>query len=381
MRILVAHNAYQQRGGEDSVVADEMALLRRYGHEVQRYGRHNDEIAGTSRSALAAGTLWSARTAREVPALIRQFRPDIVHVHNTFPLISPGIYWAAAAQGVPVVQTLHNFRLLCPQAMFLRAGKVCEDCLGRLPLAGLVHGCYRDSRVQTAIACVTLGLHRGLGTFQQKVTRYIALNEFCRAKFIAGGLPAGRILVKPNFVDIEAMPERSRSGVLFVGRLSPEKGLPILLRAMSLLPGIRLRVAGDGPEACIMDGAPGVTALGRLNASEVRQEMSTAEVLVVPSIWYETFGLVVIEAFACGLPLIVSRLGALADLVDDGVTGLHFEPGNAAELAAKIQWALAHPAEMAVMGRNARQEYERSYSAERNYKLLMRIYDEAIDAP
>lgn len=381
MRILVAHNAYQQRGGEDSVVADEMALLRRYGHEVQRYGRHNDEIAGTSRPALAAGTLWSARTAREVPALIRQFRPDIVHVHNTFPLISPGIYWAAAAQGVPVVQTLHNFRLLCPQAMFLRAGKVCEDCLGRLPLAGLVHGCYRDSRVQTATLGAMLAVHRGLGTFRRKVSRYIALNEFCRRKFVAGGLPAERIAVKPNFVDFPAPPAGGRAGFLFVGRLSREKGIATLAEALAAVPAARLGVAGGGPEAALLADRPRIDLLGALPAEAVRQAMGRALALVLPSIWYENMPRTLVEAFACGLPVLASRLGAMADLVTDGVTGLLFAPGDAADLAAKLQWALAHPDEMARMGGNARREYEASYTGERNHALLMNIYQEAIDAP
>lgn len=381
MRILVAHNAYQQRGGEDSVVADEMALLRRHGHEVDLYARHNDDIAGASRPALAAGTLWSARTAREVPARIRRFRPDIVHVHNTFPLISPAIYWAAAAHGVPVVQTLHNFRLLCPQAMFLRAGQVCESCLGRLPLPGLVHGCYRDSRVQTATLGAMLALHRGLGTFRRKISRYIALNEFCRRKFIAGGLPGERIAVKPNFVDFPAPPAGRREGFLFVGRLSREKGVATLAQALAAVPAARLRVAGDGPEAVQLADRPRIERLGALPAEGVRQAMGQALALVLPSIWYENMPRTLVEAFACGLPVLASRLGALADLVTDGVTGLLFAPGDAADLAAKLQWAVDHPEAMARMGGNARRAYEASYTGERNHALLLNIYREAIDAP
>lgn len=380
MRILIAHNAYQQRGGEDSVVGDEIALLRRYGHAVQLYSRHNDEIPEQNRLALVAGTIWSSRTCREISAAIRDFQPDVIHVHNTFPLISPSLYWAADAQRIPVVQTLHNFRIFCPQAMFLRDGKVCEDCLGHQPWRSVLHACYRGSRAQSAVLSGMLAWHRALGTYRDKVARYIALNEFCRRKFIEGGLPADRVVVKPNFVEAGAAQPSPRSGLLFVGRLSPEKGLRTLREAMALLPSVQLRVAGDGPEAAVLDGVAGVTKLGRLVVEDVRQEMNAATALVVPSIWYETFGLVVIEAFACGTPVIASRIGALAGVVEDGVTGLLFEPGNAADLAAKMRWVLEHPADAARMGRNARLEYERSYTAERNYELLMNIYEDAIDA-
>lgn len=380
IRILIAHNAYQQRGGEDSVVEGEIALLRRRGHTAQLYSRHNVEIHELNRLALAADTIWSSRTFKEISVAIRDFQPDVIHVHNTFPLMSPSLYWAADSQRIPVVQTLHNYRLLCPQAMLLREGKVCEACLGRLPLSGVLHGCYRGSRLQTAKLGAMLGVHRALGTYRDKVTRYIALNEFCRAKFVAGGLPTERIVIKPNFVDFGVAHASPRAGLLFVGRLSAEKGLQTLREAMAMLPGARLRVAGEGPEAGVLDGVPGVTRLGRLVVEDVRQEMNAAAALVVPSICYETFGLVVIEAFACGTPVIASRLGALAGLVEDGVTGLLFEPGNAADLAAKMRWALEHPAEVAQMGRNARLEYEGSYTAERNYELLMNIYKDAIDA-
>lgn len=380
MRVLIAHNAYQQRGGEDSVVDAELGLLRRHGHAVEVFQRHNDELKEMIPWKAAIDTVWSRKSAAALTAAIDRFRPDIVHFHNTFPLISPSAYWAVQAAGLPVVQTLHNFRLHCPQAMYLRAGRVCEDCLGHQPWRSVLHACYRGSRAQSAVLSGMLVWHRALGTYRDKVTRYIALNEFCRRKFIEGGLPADRVVVKPNFVDFGAAQPSARAGLLFVGRLSAEKGLLTLRESMALLPGVQLRVAGDGPEAAVLDGVAGVTKLGRLVVEDVRQEMNAATALVVPSIWYETFGLVVIEAFACGTPVIASRIGALSGVVEDGVTGLLFEPGNAADLAAKMRWVLEHPADAARMGRNARLEYERSYTAERNYELLMNIYEDAIDA-
>jgi glycosyltransferase involved in cell wall biosynthesis len=362
-------------------VESEIALLRTHGHVVETYIRSNDDVTGMSSLALARQTLWSARTMRELAALIDRFRPDVIHAHNTFPLISPALYWAAARAGVPVVQTQHNFRLLCLNALFLREGKVCEDCMDRLPWRGVARACYRGSRPASAVLAGMLTLHRGLGTYRNKVARYIALNDFCRNKFIEGGLPAERVVVKPNFVDFDAPMTESRAGLLFVGRLSAEKGIATLADAMRALSGASLRVAGDGPEAGLLDGVQGVIRLGGQSGNAVRQEMSRALALVVPSIWYETFGMVAIEAFASGTPVVASRIGSLAALVREGQTGLLFEPGNARDMAGKLAWALAHPDEMAEMGRNARAQYETEFSAEVNYRQLVKIYDDAIATP
>ncbi|WP_018078840.1 glycosyltransferase family 4 protein [Thiobacillus denitrificans] len=374
-RVLVVHNAYQHRGGEDTVVESEIALLRAHGHAVETYARSNDEVGGMSSLALARQTLWSDRTPHDLASLVVRFRPDVIHTHNTFPLISPSLYWAAARAGVPVVQTLHNFRLMCLNALFLRDGTVCEDCMGQLPWRGVARACYRGSHAASAALAGMLALHRGLGTYRNKVARYIALNEFCRGKFIEGGLPAERVVVKPNFVDFAAPEPALRAGLLFVGRLSPEKGVATLAGAMARLPDAALRVAGDGPEAGLLDGVTGVTCLGSLPGEMVRQEMNRAMALVVPSIWYENFPRTIVEAFACGLPVIASRIGALADIVRDGETGLLFEPGNPRDLADKMAWALAHPEGMAEMGQKARVQYLAEFSAEVNYRRLMEIYD------
>ncbi|MDA8258763.1 MAG: glycosyltransferase family 4 protein [Betaproteobacteria bacterium] len=374
-RVLVVHNAYQHRGGEDAVVESEIELLRSHGHAVETYFRSNDDVGGMSSLDMARHTLWSPRTQHDLAELIRRFKPDVIHAHNTFPLISPSLYWAAERAGVPVVQTLHNFRLMCLNALFLIEGKVCEDCMGHLPWRGVARACYRGSRAASAAMAGMLMLHHGLGTYRNKVARYIALNGFCRDKFIEGGLPAGRVVVKPNFVDFTAPEPVPRSGLLFVGRLSVEKGVVTLAAAMVRLPDAQLRVAGDGPEAGLLDGVAGVSRLGSLPGEAVRQEMVRAMALVVPSICYENFPRTIAEAFASGLPVIASRIGALADIVCDGETGLLFEPGNPQDLADKLAWALAHPEQMAAMGRNARAQYEAEFSAGVNYRRLMEIYD------
>lgn len=377
-RILVAHNAYKFLGGEDRVVESEIELLRDRGHEVFEYRRHNDEIDSMSAIRAASDTLWSTRTHAEVSETIKRLGIDLVHVHNTFPLISPSLYWAAASVKVPVVQTLHNFRLHCPQGMYLREGKVCEDCIGRLPLPAIRHRCYRESTAQTTVLTAMLVMHRVIGTWQSKVDCYIALNEFCRDKFIQGGLPADRIRIKPNFVDFPESAEGERKGFLYVGRLSEEKGIDCLLRAAAELPVGALSVCGTGPKEALVRAANHVRYLGSVGQDVIRDEMASASALVIPSVWYENFPRTLVEAFASGVPVIASRIGALATIIEDGVTGMLFEPGNDADLKRCLLWCSAHPEKLREMGRMAREAYERSYTPEQNYLSLIDIYHHTI---
>lgn len=377
-RILVIHNRYRQRGGEDVVVDDEVDLLRQHGHEVRLYGRDNASIDGMGKMSLAMETLWSSRTTGELEQEITDFSPDLIHVHNSFPLVSPSLYWAAARLSCPVVQTLHNFRLMCLQAMFLRNNQVCEDCKGNSPWRGVVRRCYHDSSTQSAVLAGMLVLHRRLGTFNHKVSRYIALNEFSRGKFIEGGFPPARIAVKPNFVAAPAAGQAVRKGGLFAGRLAAEKGLSLLGAALDLLPGYAIRVLGDGPEREFVEGHPQLQYLGSFERQEVMQQMMQASYLVMPSIWYETFGLVQMEAFACGLPVIAPRLGSMAEMIEHGRTGLLFEPGSPRDLARQLRFAESSPDAMHAMGEAARAVYFEKYTPERNYTQLLQIYRAAM---
>lgn len=378
LRILIVHCRYQQPGGEDRVVAAEAELLARYDHIVEFYQRDNHDISGMSRLHVAAQTVWSTRSSREMRARCAQFRPDVMHVHNTFPLISPSIYWAADDMHIPVVQTLHNFRLLCPQALLLREGRVCEDCVGKLPWRGVTRKCYRDSATASGTIVLTLGIHRALGSFRDKVTRYIATNQFYAEKFASGGIPTSKISVKPHFVDLPAPNETRRCGGVYVGRLSPEKGIKTLLDALRRLSVTNFTVIGDGPERASLTEQ--VSFLGWQNPEVIYERMRSAEYLVIPSISYESGPLTLIEAFACGLPVIASRLGALPELIEEGETGLLFEPASDEDLATKIAWAESHPTEMARMGVQARAIYEARYTPEKNYQRLVEIYSEAIAA-
>jgi glycosyltransferase involved in cell wall biosynthesis len=381
MKILIAHNAYQFKGGEDQVVEAEIALLRRYGHEISVYRRDNEELQHMSKAAAALSTVWSQRTTGEMEKTCKIFRPDVIHAHNTFPLISPSLYWVAHANQIPIVQTLHNFRLLCPQATFLKHGRICEDCLGKMTWRSITGKCYRNSAVQSAVLTGMLSLHRTLGTYDEKVTRYIALNAFCRDKFIQGGLAPERIRIKPNFAVSDVPPEAGdRHGGLFVGRLSAEKGLDILAAAAQSLDHAQIEVIGSGPLEALARTQFGVRYLGFLPLEKIMQRMRAASFLVLPSVCYESSPRTIAEAFSCGLPVIASRLGALAEIVEDGITGLLFTPGDSADLAAKIAWANQHPQQMLKMGLAARREYESRYTPEQNYRLLLEIYHEAITA-
>jgi glycosyltransferase involved in cell wall biosynthesis len=388
MKVLTAHNYYQWPGGEDTVFASEQELLRSVGHQVVTYIRHNDEIAAYGlwqKGTLGLRTVWAWDSYREIKALLRAEKPDVAHFHNTFPLISPAAYYACREAGVPVVQSLYNPRLICPAATLYRRGLVCEECVGRtLALPGMLHACYRGSRLQTSVVATMLALHRLLGTWQRPVSMYIVATEFYRRRFIAAGLPAAKVVVKPHFVSPDPGTKLGDgSYCLFIGRLAPEKGVNTLLEAWRRLRNIPLRIRGEGPLfgeannlACT--GRHKVELVPRLSNCDLVALIKGARFLVWPSEgFYETFGLVAVEAFACGVPVIASRLGAMQEIVEDGRTGLHFTPGDADDLAAKVEWAWTHPDEMQEMGRAARAEYEAKYTAERNCQMLMDIYARA----
>ena len=389
MRVLIAHNAYQQPGGEDTVLNTERDLLIGAGNEVFEYLRHNSEITSESigsNIALGIRTVWSSGSRNELYRLLQSCKPDVVHFHNTFPLISPAAYYACRDLGIPVIQTLHNYRLFCPAAAFFRDGKVCEDCLEKSRWQAVRHACYRQSRSASAAVAAMLSFHHWYGTWTNLVNCYIALSEFSRAKFIEAGLPSEKVRVKPNFVlrdsGVDGGP---REGAVFLGRLSEEKGLRTLIQAWTRVNrNCSLRVIGDGPLLNEMrseisrSGLSHVRLDGRLSREESLTVLRGAKVLIHPSNCYENFPMAIAEAYACGTPVIASRLGAMQEIVHDGYTGLHFTPGDADDLAKKVEWAWAHPDEMRTMGRNARAEYDAKYTAERNYNLLLAIYEQVI---
>lgn len=389
MKILMVHNTYQEAGGEDVVFESEKRLLERNGHTVIPYVRSNTELKNASlldRINVVPRMVWSSKARGELATILEAERPDIVHIHNTFVVISPSIYTACLERDVPVVQTMHNFRLLCPAGNFYRDGMICRECAEQNLLQSVRHGCYRDSRGATAAVALMLALHRALDTWRRSVTRFIALTEFAKREFVAAGFPEERFAVKPNFIDPDP---GERAGVgeyaVFIGRLTENKGLGVLLKAWQRLPAqYPLHIVGEGSSRPALETEARqlqlskITFRGRMSHDAVIEMVKGARFLIVPSTLYEGLPMCMVESFACGTPVLCSRLGALPEIVEHGVNGLHFNPGDAEDLARTVAWSWNHSLKLVQMGRAARAKYETSYTAQQNYSLLMEIYEQAL---
>ncbi len=385
MKILLCHNYYQQRGGEDESFHAEAALLEAYGHEVYKFTLHNDAIKGMKRRELVVKTLWNPDAYRSIRKMIRALQPDLLHCTNIFPLMSPAVYYAAKAEQLPVIQSLRNYRLLCPGATLLRQDRICEDCLGKtFAWPGIWHGCYRNSKSASLVVALAKGLFRLLEALQSNVDIYFTPSEFARQKFIEGGFHPQKIVVKPNFVFPDPQPGSGGGDfAVFVGRLSREKGIDTLLAAWQKggLP-VPLKIIGDGPLAPKVKEAaaacPNIHWLGRKPLPAVLDIIGAARCLLLPSIWYETFGRTIIEAYAKGTPVVAANIGAIAELVQPNRTGFLFPPGNAGELAQKVTKMLANPHRHRQMREAARAAFVEKYSAEKNYEMMMAIYEKAL---
>ncbi len=383
MRILICHNAYQLNGGEDAVVESEYELLKSHGHDVELYIVSNDEIRGVlDKVKTGLHASYSESSKERIRNLLSVLKPDVVHFHNTFPLLTPSVYDACREIGVGIVQTLHNFRTICPSALLLRNGKLCELCISGTPYYGTLHKCYRGSRLQSFAVSHMVSHHRKVNTWNEKVDRFITLTEFGREKFAAARFPTNKIRVKPNFVRHSLAPttEERQDFCLYVGRISEEKGLDTLCQAFSQT-NIPLKIAGSGPllQDLRSKYSVDIEFLGPQTQQQINHLMADARFLVMPSKWYETFGLVIIEAYANMLPVVCSDLGAMRELVKNNETGLHFEAGNAQDLAVKVKWLYDNPNECRQMGENAFREYQEKFTPEINYKMLIDIYQEAIN--
>jgi len=389
LSIILAHNYYSERGGEDIVFERETELLRSRGHRVAAFTCSSRAPAPWKQLAVAAAGagLYNLKAAHQFRQLLERFRPDLVHVHNTFPLLSPSILSVCRRMEVPVVATLHNYRLLCPAATLYRKGHICQACRrssGRWQ--SVARGCYRNSRVWSAAACLIMNVHDRLRMWQRSVRLFVVPSNFTRDQFLAAGWPSRQICTKPHFVLQDPGPGLGQGRFcLFVGRLAPEKGVRTLLRAWkeTRCPW-SLKIAGDGPLAnqiaSAAHGDPRIQWLGAQTGQQVMDLLGRAEVLIVPSECLETFGLVVIEAFARAVPVIASGAGALSELVRDGETGVVVSPGDSSALSGAIE-ILAQGQNRDAMSRRARLEFERRYSAEQNYELLQKLYRRALGAP
>lgn len=388
MRILLAHNYYQSSSpsGEDIVFDRERQLLENAGHDVVTYTRHNDAIeSSVSSRVLAASSLfWSRSAYRDISTLIKKHRPDVAHFHNTFPQISTSAYRACKILAVPVVQTLHNYRLLCPGALLLREGRPCEVCVGRMPLPAIKHNCYRNSKLGTALVSTMLLTNRITRTYSNDVDCYICLTEFGRQRFAQGGLPAARLTVRSNALFDPPGAGRGNGGyALYVGRLSREKGVHTLIGAWQGI-DYPLTIVGDGPmraelEQFARQSGRKITFLGLRTRHEVLTLMQDATLLAIPSEWYEGFPNTVLEALATGTPLVVSAIGALNEIVNDPENGRKFAAGNAVQLRLAAQQLLNDPIALATIRQQNRALFDRCYSPSHALTSLEQIYRSAIN--
>ena len=389
MRVLIGHNAYQNFGGEDAVAASEEQLLRGRGHDVRVYSRSNAELNQLSlkdKSRFLWYLGWNEESYQQVRALIRDFRPDIVHFHNIYFMMSPAVYHACHAEGVPVVQSLHNFRPLCLNGLLFRNNRVCEDCLKGSLLPGVAHRCSQQSMIISAMVARMIRSHRRLRTWSDKVGTYITATEFTRKKYVDAGFPADRIFVKPNFVEEPSTKAETDKGyALYVGRLSEEKGVETLIRAWKGLADVPLRIAGDGPARTLLSGyiqrfgLKNVSLLGHVAEEKFHELMSGARFLILPSLCYENFPRIAVEALSYGLPVVASRLGSLVEVIDDGVTGRLFEPGDGESLAQAVRELFGNAA-LGEKRKAARAKFEEAYSPQKNYDKLLEIYERALAA-
>lgn len=389
MKILLGHNFYRSSApsGEDNVYRNERQLLESKGLDIVSFEKFNDDLDDSSVSkklGIALNGAWSRQSYDELSALIKSSKPDVVHFHSIFPQISPSAYFACKDNGVPVVHTLHNYRPICPGAMLIRDGKPCEDCLGTHLLPALQHRCYRGSLSATGAIAWQITRSRFNGAYGL-VNRFIALTAFAASRYEKAGFPKQQLAIKPNFLPNPPVVEAGNSApyAVFVGRLSEEKGIFTLLKAWRGVSGLPLKVLGDGPlnnqlQAYARTENLNVEFLGFLTNDKALQIVANAQIQIIPSEWYEGFPMVVLEAYAMGIPLVVSRIGSLEEVVLEGETGVKFNPGDATDLAAKVNALKDNAALLASMKVNAKALFQRKFTADENFKQLMAIYQQVI---
>ena len=389
MKILIVHNFYKLPGGEDTVVRNEKRMLESHGHRVILYTRDNKELDNMSRVKkllLPFCSVFNMRTFFDVRRILKKEKPDVVHVHNTLALVSPAVYYAAFSAGIPVVQTVHNFRLLCPGASFFRNGHVCEECVSKGLMCSVKHKCYRNNTLQTLASAFTLMIHRAFGTY--KKLNYICLTPFNKEKLLKlKGVEEDKVYVKPNFVYEGSNDHTDRKGFIYMGRLEKEKGLDILMKAWGILGknGPELSICGTGEleERCKRfaekHALNNVKILGHIDYDELLKRCSKSVFLIFPSVWYEGFGMTIIEAYSLGVPVIAGDFGNGGSLVKEGKTGFKYKYNSPEALADTVRKAESLSDDSReVLSKLAYKEYKDYYCEEANYKKLLEIYSSVI---
>ena len=387
MKILFIHNKYKQYGGEDVAVELETSVLIEKGHEVKTIFFDNSPIHGLlAKIRSAFRSIYNFSSARKISKVILEFKPDIIHIHNLFFIASPSILYAASKHKIPVVLTLHNYRLICANALLLRNNQVCELCTQKkFPLAGIRYKCYRNSAIESALVTSITGIHKLFNTWQHKIHTYITLNEFSRSKLLHSSLniPEGKMITKPNFVPDPGEGSTQRENFfLFAGRIVKEKGVHVLAKAFANMPESKIIIIGDGPEKTLLQeqfrSYQNIFFEGQMEKKLVTEYMKRCKAFICPSIWYEGAPLTIIEAFATGTPVIASKLGSMAESITDGFNGLHFTAGDADDLCTKIRLLIEETANNSMFYLNARQTYLEKYQAAIHYNAILKIYENAV---
>ena len=382
MKVLQVHNQYQQGGGEDVVVKSEKLLLEKNSHEVISFYKSNDEIKKYSvakKLALLWNTTWSKKYFNELSVELKKVKPDICHIHNTFPIISPSILYACQLNKIPIVITLHNYRLICANGQFFRNGLPCVKCLGSSSIHAIQHACYRNSHIQSFASANMIEIHKIKKTYTKLPGALICLTEFAKNKFIEFGIPEELLFIKPNFIFTEQNIEVEKENYfVFIGRLEKAKGTELLINLNIYIPNIRLKIIGGGDEEDRLKNQTKYEFTGAITRDKVLSILSKSKALIFTSIWYEGMPLVILEAFSLGIPVIASNIGAISEMIDDYKNGLLFEANNVKSLSEKIIWATNNPDEMKQMGKNAYLDFINKYSSQSNLKLLKNIYEFAL---
>ena len=397
MKILLVHNFYGSAApsGENTAYRAEAALLRNRGHSVVEFSRHSDEIlhagfAGTVKGA--ASVVWNPFSLHALKRKLQEVRPDIVHVHNTFPLLSPSVFYASRERNIPTVMTMHNYRIGCSAGTALRKDQPCTLCLDRKSvIPALQYGCYRDSRIATLPVAAMIAYNNARDTWRSNVDAFITLTEFQREKMVQFGIPAESLFVKPHFLERPPQPvswkDRENKAV-FVGRLYAAKGIHVLLEAWRRMgkKAPQLEVIGDGPmrEQLVRsiresEASDSVSFLGNVTREETMKHIANAKLLVVPSLCFEGFPMVVQEAFALGVPVAASNIGSLPYLITENKNGRLFMPGDAEAISSSVTEMLADDTTLSILGEGARRDFDEKYTAEENYSQLMAIYGAAAE--
>jgi glycosyltransferase involved in cell wall biosynthesis len=385
-RILQVHNFYQIPGGEDVVVRNEKRLLEEHGHKVYTYYRSNAELKEGGRLGklcVPFTAIYSFKTVREVKKLIKEYQIDIVHVHNTLTMVSPSVFYAAFSCHVPIVQTLHNFRMLCPAGSFFRDNVICEECVQGGLKCAVKHKCYRNSKLQSFVSAAVLKVHRVLGTYRK--VNFICLTEFNRNKLLALGdiVDAKKIFIKPNFTFAEGIepsnvPEQEEY-YLFAGRVEALKGVDIAIKAFEQIPDRKLYIAGTGPmmdemQAYVKEhNIQNVKFLGYLQKEDMTEKFYHAKAVIMTSQCYEAFAMTIAEAYSYGVPVIAGRVGNMEGMVQEGVTGVKFTYNSSSDLAEKVKEF--EKLDRVTLKENAREFYQERLRPEDNYQKLMEIYE------